>query len=112
MAKPTPAQDLALSMLRGINRTPGQKTAQIESRDLQVLTDAINADRAAVVAFYRQAFAAMLKAQGILPSSCSSCGRQIWFVRTAAGKSAPYTADGISHFADCRTAAQHRGPRG
>ena len=112
MPKPTPAQDLALSMLRGINRTPGQKTAQIESSDLQKLTDVINADRAAVVAFYREAIAAMLKVQGIPPVACSSCGRQIWFIRTAAGRSAPYTADGISHFADCRTAAQHRGPRG
>lgn len=112
MPKPTPAQDLALSMLREINRTPGQKTAQIESRDLQTLTDAINADRRNLVLFYRETIAAMLKVQGIPPVACSSCGRQIWFVRTAAGKSAPYTADGISHFADCRTAAQHRGQRG
>lgn len=34
-------------------------------------------------------------------TACSGCGRTIWFVRTAAGKQAPYTDEALNHFADC-----------
>jgi hypothetical protein len=41
-------------------------------------------------------------------TACRSCGKAIYWVVTKNGKRAPYTAEGISHFADCPNAAQHR----
>ena len=44
-------------------------------------------------------------------TSCKGCGRTIWFVRLKSGKLAPYTVDGINHFADCPAAAQFKRKR-
>jgi hypothetical protein len=44
--------------------------------------------------------------------SCRSCGADIWWIVTAAGKKMPVDADGTSHFATCPNAAQHRKARG
>lgn len=41
-------------------------------------------------------------------AQCRSCGAEIWFVKTKAGKSAPYTAEALSHFADCPGAQEFR----
>jgi hypothetical protein len=40
-----------------------------------------------------------------------SCGAQIAWITTEAGKKMPVNADGISHFATCPQANQHRSPR-
>jgi hypothetical protein len=32
---------------------------------------------------------------------CKACGKSIYFTRTRAGRIAPYTEEGISHFLDC-----------
>lgn len=45
-------------------------------------------------------------------STCRSCSRTIYWVKTRNGKRAPYTDQGISHFADCPNAAKHRGAKG
>ncbi len=41
-------------------------------------------------------------------SQCRACGADIWFVKTKNGKSAPYTAEALSHFADCPKAESFR----
>lgn len=33
--------------------------------------------------------------------NCRGCGREIWWVRHKNGKKAPYTSEGLNHFADC-----------
>jgi hypothetical protein len=33
--------------------------------------------------------------------TCKGCGRAIWWVKHRNGKRAPYTAEGLNHFADC-----------
>lgn len=44
---------------------------------------------------------------------CRSCGQAIAWTVTKAGRKAPLDPDGISHFATCPTADQHRkGRRG
>lgn len=48
----------------------------------------------------------------LLASKCRSCGAEIYWVKTKAGKSMPIerTASGdmISHFATCPNASKHR----
>ena len=41
-------------------------------------------------------------------TSCTACGRTIWFVRMKSGKLNPITADGASHYIDCTHAAKFR----
>lgn len=41
---------------------------------------------------------------------CKACGVQLAFVKTRAGKLAPYTIDGVNHFANCPRAAEFRKP--
>jgi hypothetical protein len=40
-----------------------------------------------------------LVAEAVRP--CQACGVKLYFVRHANGKLAPYTADGVNHFATC-----------
>jgi hypothetical protein len=40
--------------------------------------------------------------------TCKACGKQIWWITTKAKKKAPYTAEGINHFADCPHAGVFR----
>ena len=42
---------------------------------------------------------------------CSSCGESIVWCHTRKGNRAPLNPDGISHFATCPNAADHRRPR-
>ena len=37
-------------------------------------------------------------------TQCKKCGKDIWFVKHANGKIAPYTAQALNHFADCPNA--------
>lgn len=39
---------------------------------------------------------------------CKACGTQLAFVRHRNGKIAPYTLDGVNHFATCPKAEQFR----
>jgi hypothetical protein len=39
---------------------------------------------------------------------CKACGELLWFVRHKNGKQAPYTVDGINHFANCPEAARFK----
>lgn len=41
-------------------------------------------------------------------STCKGCERQIWWIKTRVGKMAPYTEEGINHFADCPKASRFR----
>jgi len=58
---------------------------------------------------YREAIVKLYRVLGFDEGNCRSCGRRIWWVITKNKKPAPYTADGISHFADCPGAENHRG---
>jgi hypothetical protein len=40
--------------------------------------------------------------------TCKACGAKIWWIKTRRGKRAPYTAEGINHFADCPQAEEFR----
>lgn len=40
---------------------------------------------------------------------CRGCGAPIWWIRTKTGRPAPWTADGLNHFADCPAASSFRG---
>jgi len=42
--------------------------------------------------------------------TCKGCGETIWWVKTKAGKSAPYTEKALNHFADCPKADRFRKP--
>jgi len=39
---------------------------------------------------------------------CKGCGLEIYWVRHNNGKKAPYTKDGLNHFADCKVADRFR----
>ena len=54
-----------------------------------------------------QRILALFAALGAQPTTCS-CGATIYFLTTRSGKQAPLTVGGLSHFADCPHAAQHR----
>jgi len=56
---------------------------------------------------YETNMASLLKILGD-PGLCRSCGAPIFWVTTKTGKKMPVTPAGISHFADCPNAAQHR----
>jgi hypothetical protein len=51
---------------------------------------------------------ALLKVIAGHPARCRDCGREIWWLVTAAGRKSPYTEEGISHFADCPAAQARR----
>ncbi len=53
-------------------------------------------------------FIALFKVIGAPYGMCKSCGKTIYWITTKAGKQCPYTPEGISHFADCPNANQHR----
>lgn len=40
--------------------------------------------------------------------TCTGCGRDIWWVDHSNGKKAPYTEEGLNHFADCPEAARFK----
>jgi hypothetical protein len=42
------------------------------------------------------------------PGVCKGCGAAIYWLQHANGKRAPYTPEGLNHFADCREAARFR----
>lgn len=42
---------------------------------------------------------------------CRTCGAEVAWCRTPAGRPAPVNMDGVSHFATCPQADQHRRPR-
>ena len=42
---------------------------------------------------------------------CRSCGAEMLWVTTRAGRRAPYDRDGVSHFATCPTADRWRRPK-
>jgi hypothetical protein len=64
--------------------------------------------KAAAALYYRDAIVKLYRALGFDEGNCRSCGKHIWWVVTKNGKRAPYTVDGISHFADCPHAKKHR----
>lgn len=41
---------------------------------------------------------------------CRRCGAHLAFVRHANGRTAPYTLDGVNHFANCPNATEFRAP--
>ena len=51
--------------------------------------------------------AALLKNAGQL-AKCRGCGADIYWVRHANGVRAPYTPEGLNHFADCPAAGTFR----
>lgn len=40
--------------------------------------------------------------------ACKKCPKEIWWVRMRSGRTAPYTADALNHFADCPHADEFR----
>ncbi|HEY1897565.1 MAG TPA: hypothetical protein VGG62_14895 [Terracidiphilus sp.] len=47
---------------------------------------------------------ALMAAVGADPAKCKGCNAQIFFIRHANGKLAPYDADGTNHFITCPNA--------
>jgi len=92
------ADDLAAALSR---------QADAERRADEAVKRASDA-RAKAAAFYRKAIAGLYRVLGLDEGQCSSCHGRIWWVVTKNGRPAPYTVDGVSHFADCPTAKQHR----
>ncbi|RYX82220.1 hypothetical protein EON83_20370 [bacterium] len=45
--------------------------------------------------------------KGARATNCTSCGKEIYFVKTDKGASVPVTRDGYSHFEDCPNAGHH-----
>jgi len=39
---------------------------------------------------------------------CKACNADIWWVKLKSGRMAPYTAEGLNHFADCPNADRFR----
>ena len=109
---PKAAQDVALGMLDAISGDLRVFRHEIDaaaySEVLATMEAAVTADRQGVAAYYRSNIALLMKSIGAELGECRSCGRSIWWVRTKTGKPAPFTGDGLNHFADCKTAAQHR----
>jgi hypothetical protein len=54
---------------------------------------------------------ALFNLMGNHPRECKSCGAPIYWITTKAGRRMPITQMGISHFADCPNANQHRSSR-
>lgn len=50
----------------------------------------------------------LYKSLGLDQGQCRACGCPIWWVITKNGKRAPFTAEGLNHFADCEGADQFR----
>lgn len=46
------------------------------------------------------------------PALCRGCGAEIFWIKTRAGKAAPYTPAGVNHFSDCPQANRFRGGSG
>lgn len=46
-------------------------------------------------------FTGLFAAMGIRSSECKMCKQIIYWVRTKAGKSMPYSVAGVAHFGDC-----------
>ena len=44
-------------------------------------------------------------------SACAACQAEIYFVRHANGKNAPYTPAGLNHFINCPMAGQFKRPK-
>lgn len=57
---------------------------------------------------YRANIQRLYAVMGLAQKNCDACGRAIWFVRTERGRFAPFTDDGVSHFADCPKADELR----
>ena len=45
------------------------------------------------------------------PGKCKGCGRDIYWVMHNNARKAPYTADGLNHFANCPKADDFRRPK-
>lgn len=83
----------------------------IEELDKVAAREGITRSRALELALhpaFSNAVVNLFKVIGATPADCKMCGRAIWFVTTRQGKQAPYTAAGISHFADCPHAKEFR----
>lgn len=60
---------------------------------------------------YPRRIEALLRVVAGDPRPCKACATPIWFVTTRAGKAAPYSSTGLSHFADCPGAGRFRRER-
>lgn len=45
------------------------------------------------------------------PATCKACDAPMFFVVTRAGRRAPYTTEGLNHFADCPNASMFKKKR-
>lgn len=112
--KPKPAMDLATDLAHKMADVlvldVGHRSvdAAALNRACVDLNNAICADRRACVDWYRSNVRLLMQQLGVDEAKCSSCGAAIWWIETKAGKRAPISQDGLSHFADCAHAALHR----
>lgn len=56
----------------------------------------------------RKNLRSLYKTIGADEAACKGCGRKIFWVKTKNGKNAPFTEDGLNHFADCPESAKFR----
>jgi len=76
--------------------------------DLQGIIDGLRRDIEEARRNVERLFAVI----GAPVGQCRACGEKIWWVKTKHGKPAPFTREGISHFADCPAAHQFRKKEG
>ena len=58
--------------------------------------------------WYESNIIKLLRVIGATEGQCRGCGIDIWWVTHANGKKAPYTKQGLNHFADCPKAKEFK----
>ena len=59
-------------------------------------------------AWLKSNIALLYRTIGAEAGECRSCKAPLWWLITKNGKRAPFTAEGLNHFADCPNAPAHK----
>ena len=86
----------------GVDGALAELTTKIE-RLRELATEA--ADR---ITNLKRNIASIYTTIGAGPGNCRACQEPVWWVTTKNGNRAPFTADGLNHFADCPNAKDFR----
>ncbi len=101
--KPRPAPELAALMFDKVVEVLAPVGDGVITEARPAGTEAVRVevelDRKRVVNFYRQRLATLYRALHAEDGKCKGCGASVWWVPMPSGKTAPFTVDGINHFA-------------
>ena len=92
--------------LQGENECMSQTWADMEE-EFEGLGAAVQREEELVVKLLSN-IQHLYKTIGAQSGTCKDCGQPIWWVTTQNDKSAPFTARGLNHFADCCKADRFR----